>query len=744
MYNWIEDLDFIKVANNSAELEKAFIDMSFNAVSSRAGRLMEDPYRIGFEVVYSNDDNSKMAAMYAFRIGSKLISVPVIFANGAIKGVELMYEHKVKLMRPLDPAWVEHLINKTELKEGEAISRQKADNMVQNPRLNIIAEPGALMKNASETRPLWEEVFNSIETNLGEAPSKLDELIQLDPDGVMEKIAKALDKSIEFAEALTTIPDDILFPKIEKQASAKTADITIEFDPDFEKLASEEEAKEFTQKGYRLWDMRPQDELSYVVDDFTEAYAEVTNDGEHTVLTHTGDPVDVIIGEQIEHYALPCGNSYYDSSYRSPRRKAVYFINDKKFNTDVYADSLIALVDREKETGGQFLKEEKEDNGKDTITAGKCYVAYNPHNKTFSPIFYVLKKIKEKDNICAYQIYERYGDPSTLIINSTLEEDDYGDHNNKLNILGKNNKFLPVSAKVEKSKHRDSYYMEDSYKKDAQLMTQAGLLKHLKSKGVRKVDVTMDADLDEWKVYEDEKPMFSGVGSSMLGQTKIAAAYGLPFDTAETIIKEASGRKRKTVWVIPGNSGVIKQSSVWFTDRPSFQKDYDNSNAVVTDPDQTHVASSERTVLSQPIKNLGYGMNLNEGVQNGMVSEDAINKGITDNDILSRSPESLAQLATTSRVSNLFEHGLVGSLVTTYDSASLIENYIPHLEKGLDHFGRILFLLYWKPADFEKLYGSDDMPLLENKLKSQFKSMGDIVLDLIKKNEKVKGTVATP
>jgi hypothetical protein len=66
------------------------------------------------------------------------------------------------------------------------------------------------------------------------------------------------------------------------------------------------------------------------------------------------------------------------------------------------------------------------------------------------------------------------------------------------------------------------------------------------------------------------------------------------------------------------------------------------------------------------------------------------------------------------------------------------------LEKGLDHFGRILFLLYWKPADFEKLYGSDDMPVLENKLKSQFKSMGDLVLDLIKKNEKVKGTVATP
>ena len=84
---------------------------------------------------------------------------------------------------------------------------------------------------------------------------------------------------------------------------------------------------------------------------------------------------------------------------------------------------------------------------------------------------------------------------------------------------------------------------------------------------------------------------------------------------------------------------------------------------------------------------------------------------------------------------NLFEHGMVGSLVNTYDSAALIEKYIPALEDGLDRIGRILFLFYWKPEDFVKAFGSDDQDQLENKLVSNFKSFGALVLELMQKNQ---------
>jgi len=88
-------------------------------------------------------------------------------------------------------------------------------------------------------------------------------------------------------------------------------------------------------------------------------------------------------------------------------------------------------------------------------------------------------------------------------------------------------------------------------------------------------------------------------------------------------------------------------------------------------------------------------------------------------------------------VPNVFEHGLVGSLINTYDSAAMIDKYIPDLEQALDRLGRILFLYYWKPRDFEDAYGADDMSNLENQLLSTFQSFGELVLELLKKTQKM-------
>lgn len=748
---WVEDFEILKkAANSSADLEKAFIDLSYNAVASRAGRLMEDPYRLGFEIFYSNDDNSKMAGMYAFRIGKNLISVPVIFANGVIKGVELMYEHKLKLMRPLDPAWVEHLVNKTELKEGEAISKQKADSLVQNPRLNVLTSPQNMFKRASapEVQQAWEEVFSCIETTIQPVESGLKSLIQNDAENVMNKIASAIDKSIDFAEAVANIDEDILFPSeiIQKEASAPQYDIHISFDMDFEKMAKEE-VKDFVQKGYCLWDMRPEDELNYVMDDFSEAFSEVAEPGEHTILSDTGDEMDVILG-----YSLNAAKEIepwrdgYTTDYKIGLDQC--YVKDTKKLSNCRGGKLVSCVDKEKVTDGSYLTDLMKDtvDGAETLGSGKDYVPFNTLTHVFGCPFTITEKVKEKDNVAIYKAKScKGGGEYTLAINTDLEEDDHPSYvgSGCKVVLGKHNVFLPLTA--NKNDSNNSYDMDykDYEDKDNKFVRVTDLWKYLKKRGVKKVTLKIDEMIDESKVYENEKPLFNTQGNNLLGHTKIAGYYNISFADAENMYKQACNRNSKDFYIIP-NTGFEKKAAVYFTDRPTFQKDYDNSLAVVTDPEQTHVSESERTVLAQPVQHLGYGMNLNQGVQNRMVSEEAEKKGFKDGDITDRSPEDLAQMASTSRVSNLFEHGLVGSLVTTYDSASLIENYIPMLEKGLDHFGRILFLLYWKPADFEKLYGSDDMPVLENKLKSQFKSMGDLVLDLIKKNEKVKGTVATP
>jgi len=66
----------------------------------------------------------------------------------------------------------------------------------------------------------------------------------------------------------------------------------------------------------------------------------------------------------------------------------------------------------------------------------------------------------------------------------------------------------------------------------------------------------------------------------------------------------------------------------------------------------------------------------------------------------------------------------------------MLDKYLPKMEQALDCTGRILFLFYQKPSDFQSLYGVDDMTQLEQKIRSNFQSYGDLVLDLLKKSRR--------
>jgi len=106
-----------------------------------------------------------------------------------------------------------------------------------------------------------------------------------------------------------------------------------------------------------------------------------------------------------------------------------------------------------------------------------------------------------------------------------------------------------------------------------------------------------------------------------------------------------------------------------------------------------------------------------------------------DNGIDTATPMDLYNLSQERGVGKMFEHGVVGALTNTFDSAALIETYMPDLQTALDRIGRVLFLFYWKPEDFATAFGSDDQSQLENKLVSNFKSFGDLVMELLQKNK---------
>ena len=81
----------------------------------------------------------------------------------------------------------------------------------------------------------------------------------------------------------------------------------------------------------------------------------------------------------------------------------------------------------------------------------------------------------------------------------------------------------------------------------------------------------------------------------------------------------------------------------------------------------------------------------------------------------------------------MFDQAAIGGLAKVYDTASVVDSYIPDFMDTIDRLGRILFLFYWKHEDFNQRYGSDDVVQMEDRIRNVFKQMGELTLQLKEK-----------
>ena len=110
--DWKKRAAQIATGGGSAEeMERAFMELAYNKIAQKAGPLLKDPYMLGFEVLYSNDDNTKMAGAAAFRVGRQMLTIPIFFITGEVTGTVLLYQNGRKLFCPLDEEWSDYMIS---------------------------------------------------------------------------------------------------------------------------------------------------------------------------------------------------------------------------------------------------------------------------------------------------------------------------------------------------------------------------------------------------------------------------------------------------------------------------------------------------------------------------------------------------------------------------------------------------------------------------------------------------------
>jgi len=850
--NTLENYDWKKAAGQMAaadnDVEKAFFDLAGSFIANKAAPIMRDPYRLGFEIVQKNEDNSRMVGIFAFRIAKGLFYAPAFFLNGEIKGTDLFYNHSEKTFKPLTEDWVKHFMEKDKQEQGTGVNRSErqkypadlhlrrlamppfthstgkmakvnildagisaARHLVgsgeagQNAKKFIDSVPGMnpgeanglsgltgmlastihkaiptalpamtksqserfvlvspdseflnidsedLWKAASSRDPLMDQFLNEDWEPILEKMASLEALrplmkqFLLEDGGwaAMDKIAYAIENSFEFAERLLVhcSPEDFAPQELAdsvKSASAPDADIEIIVGGLVDGLDKSAAESLFT-TGFAFIDKRAEDKITTVFADGNPMSLEtVSEPGLYKVLLRDGEETEAFCARESKERPLEdaeCSNypvqrlEYAGSGYFGQEDHAQTILVTKDGRTCCARMVLGHPVAKD----GQHI-DKLPDMLEKEMSSGKGYRIYDSKQGVLSDVIYCVGKT-EKNGLTIYTVLPgKYESEKELKVNP-----DYDGCSIANGIIGTPGYFIEVGI-TDYNEPEDSeragcsrnfsykYCVPGDSDNVRQWIADAGLKKASLISHDEDGCFSFRADGGASSEHLDLIPMIAALASEM--HIKCAAAQELVFT--------AKSKGSVSFWMeIPQDkrAGVIRRMA-----EPRFQTGSDAAFGIDVETPQRHVIPTVTEQTLAPEARIGDAYDPSQGA--GPVPERNSEDAAPIEMLLNGSPQELAQFSQQDSVPHMFEHGVIGSLVDTYDSSAMIDKYLPDLEKALDRAGRILFLFYWKPGDYQDLYGTDDMTNLENKLLSNFKSWGDMVLDLIQKTKnKHRGNV---
>jgi hypothetical protein len=852
---------------DNGSVERAFMDQAYGFLANKAGKLMQDPYRLGFEVVYKNDSNTRMVGIFAFRVNDQILYVPVFFLNGDIKGTDLLYRQETKSFVPLNEEWVTWLTEKNNYEPGIPVDRKEFTRANNHVRLEDIAYPPNYKrdKRASQLDAVGKEdadVNNDGETDTTDAYLKkrreviskkvkdkkadpstienlgdIDKVIEaafnkkipatgkmLDPVGeedadidnnkkvdktdkylaarrkavaeninkdagylirkfitedggvaAINKVAAFFEASPEFAEALVSnieekdyLPQDlqvksaavqenkptlVLFSgnpgKTEHAYLLKKADATK--DPN-KSPAVNKFAEKFFSQGYYLWDDRADSDLVPVYKDNEERLDMIGSAGIYDVLLHDGSFRKAIVAPKSQTDFKCSAAPLTSASYSGDSWNIGGVIEDIKYNStsrSMYPDIVICYMDGEKESDmrrqvhGKFIKDQaqmlRDGDLEKEMSTGKSFRIFDSEAGALSAPFYVVEK-REEDGITYYDVVPMHGssDLFTLTHNPDMSENDL-----RIGFMGRDVAFVPVGTESYKTK-TDTYdgrpYHHYRFKNiaDSDIGDVASLDAWV-TEYVKKASLLYDRDSDtySWRTGAREQTDYMG----RIDMAVKLASGGFHADSVDEMLNTTKSAGQ-TNWYF-GDPEMNKVAFPITQNRDAIFRTTTNQDFKVNQEyPQSFILRTSKDSLQLPPQIVGDAYDPGMGVKPDETGS-SNNSGMSKEQLMTMSPEQIAQFASSNQLPNVFEHGLVGSLVQVYDSIAMIDKYLPDMEEALDRMGRILFLFYWKPRDFEDAYGADDMTNLENQILSNFKSFGSLTLDLLKRSKKRKlGNVA--
>ena len=701
-------------SQSAEETEQAFMDQAYASVQSKAAPIMRAPYRLGFEIVHKNDDNTRLVGIFVFRVNKDLYYAPVFFINGSIKGTDLFYRHSAKAFVPCTERWLEYLISLSETAEGVGVPISERTNTRRQLNLTLISQPPEVMnfrKYSSatpETLAAWEGI-KSAALQPAEIEQNILRTFITETGGFssLKKIANTAKENHEFAEALFlgSKPENYA-PELEpvKQAAPAAPLLTLHTNLVINQNVKSASAKDLN-KGYMFDDKRdPNAVHDVVIESNLHELQAVTTPGVYDVLMADGSFSECICAY---HHSLLPKHLYHSNCSRSGSEFAIpMVIVEKASNKSV--DTGYLCGNQESKIVGKFKDNIKLDEN--LPTAGKMYRIFDSSSQGFSkPVF--VKSVTAKamgSHEVTFVHHNEFEMPTTITINP-----DYARIDVESKIYGRSTRWVPVKYDTEGEKDNKRYVPDHTL----DFGSAATLTNFLYRQGYVRGALQKSANNDfilRLNTIVKNSPAYTF--NKLASVAALMVEGNMTEADAEELVKRATEVPRVLFYYKPMEK---KSYNLRF---PQFPEFYDTMNSdfnVLEQPQPTHV-------MVQADKDTPY-------IEKQRVGDKMSFDGGDNMD--GQTPISLYNNSKQRGVSSVFEHGVVGSLINTYDSVAMIDAYMPKLQSALDCLGRTLFLFYWKPEDFAQAFGADDQTQLENKLISNFKSFGDLVIDLLQKTK---------
>lgn len=747
-------------------VEKAFGEQAYTMCTNKAGPLMGDQYRLGFEMVDSNEDFTKCLGLWVYRIFKELLMVPCIFVNGRVVGTDLLYRAGPKKFVPHTPEYCQYLLDLTTQDEGKPQTR--ADTGKLQPLFHaerLLKTPEAFGKLSSdhdhripeEFRAQVKEAAQDMERQVKVA-GVLRDFIQNSGDGleVIDRMTDMMSKSAMFARAIALhfppekwMPDTVSV----KQAATNEDPVLLQLfkgTPDAATLDKafnrEKVAAELYGQGYALDkpDTCPvPDHNTIVYDGGPPELRSPGSPGVMKLMLAGGDAVRVAVGLEMDAYDLitaksdSCCNatSLVSTVDRHPRLRVVVLDRPGNIEDGVVWSGRDPLWTEPQDAGAL----DQQGTALSDTPADQLYVFVHPESGRMTEPLYLLDK-RKVGSVTHLNIATYPGGTGSLVILNPDARDAQA-----RNVINDSWRAIRVPYRTRSSDHVSPCCGSSSSGFSDKRAPEwfCPVLSPATAQDIR-ASVTMNVPNTKLASLRFDpqagKPFFSVTIDKQASylmtpeqmHVKLAGTLMIDPEMAAVMMQQAKQAGRAEFWLeFPEK---YASAMLRLLDREQFEPTMNPIFQVRQQDDQRATLRTARTPIYTPNARIGDKADSTRGANNDPDSSMDNSKSVPARILMSASPEQLAQYAEVHQLPHVIDHGIFTSMAKTYDSQMFIDQYLIKIEDGVDAEGRCIFLFYWKPQDWTKMYGQDDLSEIEDKLLNAFKSSGDILLDLLKKS----------